>query len=57
MGPRVSKLLSYCWVRRLTDLEFKRGNLVTDRYKVIAKEIYLNLMVFSDFFVRGQSCT
>ena len=27
-----------------------------DQYKVIAKETYLSLMVFLDFFIRGQSC-
>ena len=47
MGPRVSKSLSYSWSRCLTDLEFKCGNLVMNQYKVIDKEIYLNLMVFS----------
>ena len=45
-GQRVSTLLSYCWLRCLTDLEFKCGNLETDQYKVIAKEAYLSLMVF-----------
>ena len=28
-----------------------------DQYKVIAKETYLSLMVFSDIFIRGQSST
>ena len=57
MGLRVSKLLSYHWLKRLTDLEFKCGNLETDQYKVIAKETYLSLLVFSDFFIHGQSST
>ena len=39
----------------LTDLEFKCSNFKMDQYKVIAKETYLSLMVFSDIFIRGQS--
>ena len=48
---RVSKSLSYHWLRHLTDLEFKCGNLETDQYKVIAKETYWSLMVFPDFLL------
>ena len=55
--PKVSKSLSYCWLKRLTDLEFKHGNLEMGRYRVIYKENYRNLMVFLDFSVRGQSST